>query len=195
MKKIISLSTALFFLTFWFGCGHQVKPELTEQIKSGLRADAQEFLQSLKSTLVKEMQTNGITAAVSVCSDTTQIITNNYGIQRGIYIKRVSIRNRNPNNLPDELETKAIIYFEELKSAGRLNETTEFIDMSDIDGVISVRYLKPIIIQSLCLNCHGNTEAMLPEVKTIIKKKYPNDKATEYQIDDLRGAVSIKKVL
>lgn len=195
MKKIISLSICLFFLTFWFGCGKQAKPELTEQIKSGLRANAQEFMQSLKSVLVKEMQTNGILTAVSVCSDTAQILTNNYGMQRGVYIKRVSFKNRNANNLPDEFETKALKYFEELKSAGKLNETTEFIDLSDIDGVIRVRYLKPIVMQAPCLNCHGNTEAMLPEVNTIINKEYPNDKATGYQIDDLRGAVSIKKVL
>lgn len=195
MKKIISLSAVLFFLTFWFGCGKQTKPELTEQVKSGLRTETQEFLQSLKSILIKEMQTNGVAASVSVCSDTAQIITNNYGMQHGVYIKRVSFKNRNPNNLPDELETKAIMYFEDLKSAGKLNEATEFFDLSDIDGVVSVRYLKPIIMQAPCLNCHGNTEAMLPEVKTIISKKYPNDKATGYQIDDLRGAVSIKKVL
>jgi hypothetical protein len=195
MEKIISLSAVLFFLAFWFGCGKQAKPELTEQIKSGLKTDAQQFLQSLKSILIKEMQTNGVAASVSVCSDTAQIITNNYGMQHGVYIKRVSIKNRNPNNLPDELETKAIMYFEDLKSAGKLNEATEFFDLSDIDGVTSVRYLKPIIMQAPCLNCHGNTESMLPEVKTIISKKYPNDKATGYQIDDLRGAVSIKKVL
>ena len=195
MKKIISLSIFLFFLTFWFGCGKQAKPELTEQIKSGLRANAQEFMQSLKSVLVKEIQTNGIVAAVSVCSDTAQILTNNYGMQRGIYIKRVSFKNRNVNNFPDEFETKALKYFEELKSAGKLTDTTEFVDLSEIDEVISVRYLKPIVMQAPCLSCHGTSEQISPEVKAVIQNKYSDDKATGYQINDLRGAVSIQKTL
>lgn len=195
MNKIISLLIFLLFFTFWFGCREKAKPEITEQIKSGLRADAQEFMQSIKSILVKEMQTNGIAAAVSVCSDTAQILTNNYGMQKGIYIKRVSFKNRNENNYPDEFETKALKYFEELKSAGRLTETTEFVDLVEIDGVINVRYLKPILLQAPCLNCHGKVETIMPEVKTIINQKYPNDKATGYQTGDLRGAVSIQKVL
>jgi len=49
-------------------------------------------MESLKTILVKEMQTNGIAAAVSVCSDTAQLLTNNYGIKKGIYIKRVSVK-------------------------------------------------------------------------------------------------------
>ena len=64
MKNIISLLIFLSFLTFWFGCGEKAKPQLTEQIKSGLRADAQEFMSSLKSVLVKEMQNNGVASAV-----------------------------------------------------------------------------------------------------------------------------------
>ena len=38
-------------------------------------------------------------------------------------------------------------------------------------------------------------EQIGPEVKTIIQNKYPDDKATGYQMDDLRGAVSIQKTL
>ena len=53
-------------------------------------------MESLKSVLVKEMQTNGIVSAVSVCSDTAQILTNNYGVNKGIYIKRVSFKNQKP---------------------------------------------------------------------------------------------------
>ncbi len=195
MKIAISFSIILFFLTLWFGCGEKHKPETTEQIKNGLRADAKEFMSSLKSILVKEMQTNGIVAAVSVCSDTAQILTNNYGVKKGLYIKRVSFKNRNPNNLPDEFESKVLKYFEELKSSNTLNEKTEYIDVVEVEGVTSVRYLKPIIMQAPCLSCHGSVENIGDDVKVILKSNYPNDKATGYQIDDLRGAVSIQKTL
>jgi len=195
MKKIISLSVLLTIFFICIGCSEKPKTQLTENIKSGLRKDAKEFMESLKSVLVKEMQTNGIVAAVSVCSDTAQILTNNYGVKKGIYIKRVSFKNRNPNNSPDEFETTALKYFEELKFNGKLSETTEYIDVVEVDGVKSVRYLKPIILQAPCLSCHGVVENIGADVKEILKNKYPYDKATGYQMDDLRGAVSIQKTL
>lgn len=194
MKKIISLSMLIIFL-ITLSCSEKPKPELTDQIKNGLRKDAKEFMGSLKSILVKEMQTNGIVAAVSVCSDTAQILTNDYGVKKGIYIKRVSFKNRNQNNIPDEFETKALQYFEELKINGKLSETTEFTDIEEINGVKKVRFLKPIIVQAPCLGCHGTQENIGADVKNILNEKYPNDKATGYQMDDLRGAVSISKTL
>ncbi len=194
MKKIISLSMLIIFLII-LSCSEKPKPELTDQIKNGLRKDAKEFMESLKSILVKEMQTNGIVSAVSVCSDTAQILTNDYGVKKGIYIKRVSFKNRNQNNIPDEFETKALQYFEELKINGKLSETTEFTDIEEINGVKKVRFLKPIIVQAPCLGCHGTQENIGADVKNILNEKYPNDKATGYQMDDLRGAVSISKTL
>lgn len=195
MKKNISFSIILFFLTFWVGCGEKPKLELTEQIKNGLRTDAKGFMGSLKSILIKEMQTKGIEAAVSVCSDTAQILTNNYGIKKGIYIKRVTFKNRNKNNAPNGIESEALKMFEELKLKGELTESTEYFSTIEKDGVTSVIYLKPIIVQAPCLGCHGVIDQISADVKTVLNKKYPDDKATGYQIDDLRGAVSIQKTL
>ena len=195
MKKIISLTVLLLFIFIWVGCGEKSKPELTEQIKNGLRADAKNFMDSLKSILVAEIQKNGIISAVSVCSDTAQLLTVNYGLNKGLYIKRVSLKNRNPRNAPDGFESKVLNYFGELSFEGKLNETTEFTEVVNSDGVTSVRYMKPIIVQAPCLSCHGTNEQISPEVKTIIQNKYPEDKATDYQMDDLRGAVSIQKTL
>lgn len=194
MKKLIFIAL-FFFSLFYFGCGEKPEPEITDTLKAGLQKDAKDFTESLKSILMKEIQTNGIISAVSVCSDTAQILTNNYGITKGIFIKRVSFKNRNPNNLPDEFEAKALKYFEDLKSNGKLDETTEYIDIVEQEGIKAVRYLKPIIIQAPCLNCHGSGEVIIPEVKSIIEEKYPTDKAINYNVGDLRGAVSIQKNL
>ncbi|MDY0082033.1 MAG: DUF3365 domain-containing protein [Ignavibacteriaceae bacterium] len=194
MQKILSL----FILVFLFiitACSDKLQPELTEQIKEGLRKDAKEFMESLKDILVKEIQAHGTASAVNVCSDTAQILTNDYGLKKGIYIKRVSFKNRNQNNIPDKYESKALQYFEELKFSGKLNENTEFIEVEEIAGIKKVRYLKPIIIQPLCLNCHGREETMRRDVKNIINTRYPYDKAAGYNLDDLRGAVSINKTL
>jgi hypothetical protein len=50
-------------------------------------------------------------------------------------------------------------------------------------------------MQAPCLGCHGTVENIGPDVKTVLNNKYPDDKATGYQMDDLRGAVSIQKTL
>ena len=63
----------------------------------------------------------------------------------------------------------------------------------NIPGVFQTN--KPILVQAPCLNCHGSREQIVPEVLQIIDKRYQNDKAVNYQIGDLRGAVSIQKVL
>lgn len=195
MKKIISLSVLSIFVFLCIGCGEKSTPQLTDQIKNGLRTDAKEFMGSLKSILVNEMQTNGIVAAVSVCSDTAQVLTNNYGVNKGIYIKRVSFNYRNTNNQPDEFETKGLKYFEELKSRDKLTDTTEYFEVVDAEGVKTVRFMKPIMVQAPCLGCHGAVENIGPDVKAVLNNKYPEDKATGYQMDDLRGAVSIQKTL
>ena len=194
MKNIISVLPFLLLFIF-FGCNEKPKPVITDNTKSGLRNDAKDFMESLKSILVKEMQANGIVAAVSVCSDTAQLLTNNYGIKKGIFIKRVSFKYRNENDAPNKIETEALKMFEELKQKGELKETTEFFKTTEENGVTSVIYLKPILVQAPCLSCHGSLDQIGPDVKQILQKKYPNDKATGYQLDDLRGAVSIKKTL
>lgn len=195
MKRLNVFFFTILFLFVFYDCSNKKEYPVSESLKSSLRADAAEFTQSLKSILLKEIQTNGLPAAVSVCSDTAQILTNNFGITKGIYIKRVSFNNRNPNDYPDEFERKALNHFEELKSKGQLNDSTEILEVIESDGIKSVRYLKPILIQAPCLNCHGKQENIMPEVKAIIDQKYPNDKATGYNLNDLRGAVSIKKIL
>jgi hypothetical protein len=195
MKRLIVFLATILFLLTYYDCSNKQDYQVSENVKAGLRSDAAGFTESLKSILLKEIQTNGFTCAVSVCSDTAQILTNNFGISKGIYIKRVSFKNRNPNNYPDNFESKVLKHFEELQTEGKLNDTTEYFEVIETDGVKTVRYLKPIFVQAPCLNCHGSKDLIMSDVKTIISQKYPDDKATGYNLNDLRGAVSIKKVL
>ena len=82
--------------------------------------------------------------------------------------------------------------FELLKQNNELDSETEFAEITAEGDYKYLRYLKPIVIQAECLNCHGNRENMISNVKDLIAQKYPRDKATGYNVGDLRGAVSIK---
>ncbi len=191
MKKLIVFSVLSLFIII--SCSKQSKPVLTEEVKTSLRADAKSFTESLKTVLIKEIQTNGIVAAVSVCSDTAQVLTNNYGISKGIYIKRVSFKNRNPMNVPDQFEARVLNMFEDQFRKNELKPETEYAELIEDNGIYKIRYMKPIFVQPECLNCHGTEEQIAPQVKEVINKIYPEDKARGYQMGDLRGAVSIQK--
>ena len=193
MKYFIGV-LALFFFLLLLSCSEN-KVEVSEQEIAGMRTTAMEFMKDLKGVLINQIQTNGVLQAVSVCSDTAQVLTNNFGVQKGVFVRRVSFKNRNANNSPDDFEKKVLSKFELLHQNKELNNETEHTEIVKEGEFRYLRYLKPILVQAECLNCHGSENDIMPEVKQLIAQEYPNDKAVDYLIGDLRGAVSIKKVI
>lgn len=189
---IIGLSLILSIL--FLNCSENRK-EVSEDQVIAMRATAVDFTKDLKSILIEQIQSNGVLQAVSVCSDTAQVLTNNFGLERGIYIRRVSLRNRNPNNFPDNFEKRILNKFELLHQNNELNSETEFAEIVTEGDYKYLRYLKPIIVQAECLNCHGSQTDIIPEVKNLIAQNYPDDKAVGYKSGDLRGVLSIKKAI
>ena len=193
MKNFIS-ALALFFSLSLLSCSEN-KVELSEDQVVGMRTTAMEFMKDLKGVLISQIQTNGVLQAVAVCSDTAQVLTNNFGIQKGVFIRRVSFKNRNENNLPDDFEKKILNKFELSHQNKELNDETEHAEIVQEGEFKYLRYLKPILVQAECLNCHGSENDIMPEVKQLIAQEYSNDKAVGYNIGELRGAVSLKKVI
>lgn len=192
LKSVIA--TTIFFSVLFLSCADN-KVELSENQVSGMRATAMEFMKDLKGILINQIQTNGILQAVSVCSDTAQVLTNNFGVEKGVYIKRVSLKNRNVNNAPDNFEKMILNKFTMMLQNKELNGETEYAEIVDEGEFKYLRYVKPILVQAECLNCHGPENEIIPEVKQLISQAYPEDKAVGYKIGDLRGAVSLKKAI
>jgi len=159
------------------------------------RTAASGFMQDLKIVLTTEMKNNGIVSAVSVCSDTAQVMSQTYSKESDLLIKRVSLKVRNPLNAPDEFEEKVLKDFEKMKAEGTLNDSTEVIAEINENDAKSVRYMKPILIQGTCLGCHGSETSISKDVKKVLTERYPEDKAVNYKAGDVRGAVSIVKTV
>jgi len=193
MKYFIS-TIALFFYLSLLSCSEN-KVEISESQVIGMRTTAMEFMKDLKGVLINQIQTNGVLQAVSVCSDTAQVLTNNFGVQKGVFIRRVSFKNRNKNNFPDDFEKKVLNKFELLHQNKELNSETEHVEIVREGEFKYLRYIKPILVQAECLNCHGSELDIMPEVKQLIAQGYSDDKAVGYSIGELRGAVSLKKVI
>jgi hypothetical protein len=193
MKYFTSM-IALVFTLFLFNCSEN-KVEISEDQLIGMRTTALDFMKDLKGVLINQIQTNGVLQAVSVCSDTAQVLTNNFGVQKGVFIRRVSFKNRNENNFPDDFEKKVLKKFELLHQNKELNNETEHAEIVQEDEFKYLRYMKPILVQAECLNCHGSEADIMPEVKQLIAQEYSSDKAVGYKIGDLRGAVSVKRAI
>lgn len=166
-----------------------------EKYKVELGGYAKDYLLGLKSVLVANMKEGGPIQAVNVCSDTAADLTNLYSEKMNVDVKRVSFKNRNTNNIPDSFEEKALIEFERLMVQGKLNSETDLLEKVSVDGKEIVKYAKPIFVDAPCLNCHGSEAQIIDKVAEVLLEKYPDDKAVDYEIGDLRGAISVTKVL
>jgi hypothetical protein len=142
----------------------------------------------LKELLTAELK-QGAEAAVRACSDSAQTVTEEFGRERGLSIRRVSLRYRNQKDQPDEWEEAKLRAWAELARAGKLPaDDSETITEN---GRRYLRYLKPITVQGMCLACHGPADQLTAEVRAVLAERYPRDKATGYKAGDLRGAVSV----
>jgi hypothetical protein len=194
-QRILWIVSFGFIISGLFYFCTDKKTEVSSAQTEGMRTIAADFMKDLKSILINQIQTNGLLKAVSVCSDTAQVLTNNFGLQKGVFIRRVSFKNRNPNNFPDDFEKRILNKFELLKQNNELDDKTEHSEIVNDGEFIYLRYLKPILVKAECLNCHGKEDEISSEVKELIAQKYPDDKAVGCSIGDLRGVVSVKQAI
>ncbi|MCK5703729.1 MAG: DUF3365 domain-containing protein [Cyclobacteriaceae bacterium] len=142
----------------------------------------------LGKNLKQSIESGGVENAVSFCNLNAMTLIDSLNRSFGVEIRRASLKARNQSDLPNALE-KALLeaYAYQWKDSIPLQTNVQALDEN--------RYLftKPIHIDNdLCLKCHGTMEnGLSKEIDDFIKLKYPNDKATGYQIGDLRGIWSI----
>ena len=100
-------------------------------------------------------------------------------------IKRVSDKNRNPNNKANAEELE---YIEQFKKDLMVQKEIQPIVVEETE---KVHFYYPIETNTMCLQCHGKPENIKPEVLKKIKILYPNDLATGYTENEVRGIWSI----
>jgi hypothetical protein len=129
----------------------------------------------LKQALMASMQECPLNA-ISVCKDQAPAIADSLSVE-GIQMGRTSHRLRNPaNTAPDWVDVALRAYLGE--DADRTPRVVPLAN--DREG-----YVEPITVKPLCLACHGKDLAS--DVAAKIKDAYPDDEATGFEVDDLRG--------
>ncbi len=157
------------------------------------RSIVKQFFGSLKDELQDALKEGGPVTAISICKLKAPKISKEFTLLSGWYVGRTSLKLRNLHNEPDAWEKQVLEQFEARKAAGEEVSKMEYSEELLVGDKKILRYMKAIQIESLCLNCHG--EDIKPGIARILQQLYPNDKATNFKIGDLRGGFSLAKPL
>jgi cytochrome c553 len=136
----------------------------------------------LGSNLLNAINVGGPEHAVSFCHARAETLTDSAGAARDVRIRRVSDRPRNPANAADSLEKVQLTALREDLAAGislpyRLHEEA-----------LTVTGYYPIVTNDMCLKCHGEKgKDVAPATLSALESLYPEDRATGYAANQLRG--------
>lgn len=145
--------------------------------------------QVLGKNLIQAMGEGGVSHALSFCNIHALSLTDSMSQQHNAFIKRVSDLPRNPNNQANAKELEEIDYFKKLISEGKSG--TEIQPNINIKGN-QVHFYSPILTHEMCLTCHGSKDKdVSPETIAALSTLYPNDKALDYNSNEVRGIWSI----
>ena len=156
------------------------KPKTIEEI--GL-----EYALSTKKVLGKNLmgaiQKKGTLAALEFCNIKAMPLTDSMATKYNASIKRVSDKNRNPNNSANAEELHYIAQFK-TGSAHKKELKPVVLEKGN-----KIQFYYPIETNTMCLQCHG--KQIRPDVQKQILKLYPKDAAIGYNESEVRGIWSI----
>ena len=174
-KKIFT--TLLFLLLI--DCKKNPEIPLTSFVETG-KEIAQQAKAELGKNLMNAMQTKGTVGALEFCNTNAISLTNELAKKFHVNLKRVSDKPRNPQNTASLEEIKVIETFK----AQILNKE-KLVPISTETNTSQIGYY-PIETNALCLQCHGVKE-ITQETSAKINQLYPNDQATGYSENQIRG--------
>jgi hypothetical protein len=133
----------------------------------------------LGKNLTQALGEGGPEHALTFCNTRAIPLTDSMAIALNASIRRVSDLPRNPSNKANQ---KELDYILNLKAKAENHKPM----MQEINGKMVGYY--PILTNGMCLQCHGNKQSDLtPGTVNKLAKLYPNDQATGYGDNQIRG--------
>jgi len=175
------LLIALFLILLISQSCTQEKQQVTQATKDAALRYAQGSQKVLGQGLMQAINNQGLTYAITFCNDTAEILTQSISNILNVNMRRVSDKNRNPNNAANQKELAYISKSKTLLLNGKKIEPEYSISGNRVTAYV------PIMIKPICLSCHGSSSNMNAEVLAKIKNLYPKDKALNYKDQELRG--------
>ena len=150
--------------------GNQPPPQSIEKAIEAKDA----LFAKLSGRLKKVMTTQGPIAAIEVCSKEADNMTQSVGKSLGLKIGRTARRLRNQNNHPPHWAKPLL---------EKASEEPLYTSLPNH----RTGALFPIKLKAQCLICHGENTFIPSNIQEELAKRYPNDQATGFKVDDLRG--------
>lgn len=175
------------FVFFLFSCKKEKSIVLSEQDKEIFLALGDSLSTAVQNALLQNVgsaiEQGGTDYAVEFCNLKAITLTDSLSVLNKIKVQRLTDKNRNTQNAI-QTETDSLAW-ERIKS-----EKTAFIEQDD---KAEIYYYKPIMMgMPACIKCHGSKSDISESTQNIIRLYYPQDKAIDYKIGDLRGMWKIK---
>jgi hypothetical protein len=181
----------LAFAATLFGSALHAQDFDKKQAAADAKQVVQGFAKSLKSELLAAMQKGGPEHALGVCNIEAMPITAKAGSANDSMVSRVSLKNRNPDNVPNDWQREILEQFDARAADGEDIAPMASVTVADVDGKKQLRFMKAVPTEAPCLACHGQT--LSAEVQSKLDELYPEDKATGYSLGDVRGAIVVIK--
>lgn len=182
--KLVVLCAALITLIiivvgFWSANTHeqQLREELVEQARGfSKQMDAVwTFVDANQDRI--NYTTDGIYEFKGLhCSVAAKAVAQLFSRNTDYVVKFTRESPRNAGDMPDEWELNALTAFEEDPSIG------EYYQLVDTDGLVSLRYCTPLVVEEGCLSCHGTPKGEM-DITGYAKEGWG--------VGDLAGALSI----
>jgi hypothetical protein len=184
--KILIAIVALVLLISACGSGPGERTAADDELyREAAMNLVQTFSSELTGALESAIEERGIDGAIDVCQLEGPRIAAAHSVN-GWSIKRVTDRFRNPDNAANPEELAILARFLE-KGA------PSYIEEWDSSGTVATyRYYHPIRTSELCLNCHGSQERIGEGVIEKVRLVYPDDHATGYEENELRGMFVVR---
>lgn len=160
-----------------------------------VRQTAMSMPPKLLEVLDAEIKKGGHAEAMVVCREKAPQMAKALSEAKGMQIRRVSLKNRNPKAVPDAWERRVLEDFDKRTQGGEKPAGLETSEIVMEDGKRVFRYMRALPTQDLCLACHGTDDRLDKDVKAKLKELYPDDKAVGYSAAQIRGAITVKKAL
>ncbi len=209
IRKTFYFAIVLTGLLFMISCDNdtkkeEVKKEEKQEIKADVKKDnlseetksdylkkgmfiAKSTGKSLKSKLTAAVDKAGLQNGINTCNKVAQKMMDSLSVVYNAKIKRTSLKLRNEKDKPDQDELAVLSEFSKMVSDS-IKPKPQVKQLASGE----IRFYAPIMIEKVCLNCHGKIgENVKPQNYDVIKKHYPNDEAINYKEGDLRGIWSV----
>ncbi len=178
MEKLLLI---MFISTALVSCQNSGKEKI--RYEQALKSEGDSITIVAQQTLMKNLseaiQSGGYAYAVDFCNAEAIPLTNSASENAMAAIQRISDRNRNPDNaLKTQTDRDIFAHFKKFEKVKDtlVSENKKFV------------YYKRInLAMPTCMNCHGAPENIEPNVLAKIDGHYPDDKAKNYTMNELRG--------